>query len=91
MQMSTGAETTTVTFKLPTDVFSALRRAPDEFARELRLAAAIHWYTRGEISQEKAATIAGFDRTDFLLNLAKQQIDVFPVDVDELRRELNRG
>ena len=57
-----------VTLELPEDVFSALRRSPEEFARELRLAASIHWYERGEVSQEKAARIAGLDRTDFLLH-----------------------
>jgi hypothetical protein len=41
-----------VTLELPEDVFSALRRSLEEFARELRLAAAIHWYERGEVSQE---------------------------------------
>lgn len=48
-----------ITMKLDEDVLSALRRSPDEFANEMRLAAAIHWYKRGEISQEKAAQVAG--------------------------------
>ncbi|MBV8201649.1 MAG: UPF0175 family protein, partial [Acidobacteria bacterium] len=43
---------TTLTLELPAEVFSALRRSPDEFGRELRLAAAIHWYQRGQIAQE---------------------------------------
>ena len=43
----------TVTMELPEDVFSTLRRWPDEFAREMRIAAAIHWYSRGEISRKK--------------------------------------
>lgn len=33
-----------VTLDLPEEVFSALRRSPEEFVRELRLAAAIYWY-----------------------------------------------
>ena len=81
---------TTVSFELPEDVFSALRRSPDEFVSALRLAAAIHWYERGEISQEKAAHIAGVDRTDFLLALAHEQADAFVVDFDDLQRELER-
>ena len=36
---------TTVTLDLPEDVYSSLRRSPDEFVQELRLAAAIHWYS----------------------------------------------
>lgn len=81
----------TVSFDVPSEVLSALRRAPDEFAREMRLAAAMHWYRRGDVSQEKAAMIAGLDRADFLAALAREEIDVFHVDIDDLRRELNRS
>jgi predicted HTH domain antitoxin len=80
-----------VTLELPDDVFSALRRSPEEFARELRLAAAIHWYERGEVSQEKAARIAGLDRTEFLLALATEKANAFVVDFDDLKRELERA
>ncbi len=80
-----------VTLELPEEVFSALRRSPEEFARDLRLAAAIHWYERGEVSQEKAARIAGVDRTDFLLALAREKANAFVVDFDDLKRELERG
>lgn len=48
-----------ITMKIDEEVLSALRRFPDEFANEMRLAAAIHWYGRGEISQEKASQVAG--------------------------------
>jgi predicted HTH domain antitoxin len=82
---------TTVTVELPEAVFSALRRSPEEFVREMRLAAAIHWYERGEISQEKAAQIAGLDRVDFLSALAREQADAFVVDINDLKRELDRG
>ena len=77
--------------KLDEGVLSALRRSPDEFANEMRLAAAIHWYQRGEISQEKAAQVAGLDRTDFLLALAREGEDAFIVDFTDLDRELQRG
>ena len=77
--------------KLDGDVLSALRRSPDEFANEMRLAAAIHWYKRGEISQEKAAQVAGLDRTDFLLALAREGEEAFTVDFADLERELQRG
>lgn len=80
-----------VTLEMPEDVFSALRRSPEEFGREMRLAAAIHWYGRGDVSQEKAALIAGLDRTDFLMALAGQAVDAFSVSVDDLRRELERA
>ena len=82
---------TKVTLELPDEVFSALRRSPEEFVAELRLAGAIHWYEQGMISQEKAAHIVGLDRTDFLKALACEQVDVFTVDIDALKSELDRG
>jgi len=39
---------------------------PRLFVRDLRLAAAIHWYARDEVSMEKAALIVDLDRNDFL-------------------------
>lgn len=81
----------TLTLDLPEELFSALRRSPDEFGREMRLAAAIHWYQRGQVSQEKAAQIAGLDRTDFLSALAREGVDAFVVDFEDLDRELSRG
>jgi predicted HTH domain antitoxin len=81
----------TVTLELPEDLFSALRRSPQEFMDELRLAAAIHWYERGKISQERAAQVAGLDRTDFLQALAREQADAYVVSFDDLKQELERG
>jgi predicted HTH domain antitoxin len=82
---------TTITVQVPEEIFSALRRSPSEFERDLRLAAAAHWYGQGLISQEKAALLAGLDRTDFLLALAREGADVFVVDFDALKEELARG
>lgn len=81
---------TTLTLELPEEAFSARRRSPEGFLRDLRFAAATHWYQRGEISQEKAAQIAGLDRTDFLLALSREGVDVFVVDFEDLERELAR-
>ena len=82
---------TTVTLQFPEAVFSALRRSPEEFARELRLAAAVHWYERGDLSQEKAAEVAGLHRKAFLMALAQQKVNAFTVDVQDLQRELALG
>lgn len=35
---------------IPEGAFSALRKEPSEFAKELRLAAAVKWYEMGIIS-----------------------------------------
>ena len=81
----------TVNVQLPEEAFSALGRSPAEMAGDLRLTSAVHWYSRGLISQERAAQIAGLDRTDFILALSREGVDAFAVDMDSLRRELADG
>ncbi|WP_295438136.1 UPF0175 family protein [uncultured Thiodictyon sp.] len=78
----------TLTLAIPDSALSALRRSPSELGRELKLAAAIHWYGRGLMSQERAAELAGMNRRDFLHTLAREGVDVFAVDDDSLAREL---
>ena len=82
---------TTLTMEMPEKVFTAMRVNPEEFTIEMRLAAAVSWYEQGKITQEVAARIAGLNRTDFLLALARLGKDSFKVDFAELDRELARG
>jgi predicted HTH domain antitoxin len=79
-----------VVFNFPPTVFSALRKAPEEFASEMRLAAAIHWYSQGMISQGKAAEIAGLSRIEFLDELFRRKVSAVQVTLEELRAELRR-
>jgi predicted HTH domain antitoxin len=82
---------TTIPVELPDDALAALRLSPDEFAREILIAAAIHWFQRGIISQGKAAQIAGLPRADFIDELARRKIDVTQVNLTDLREEVSRG
>ena len=81
----------TLTMELPDKVFAALRVGPDDFTREMRLAAAAAWYEQEKVSQEVAARIAGLNRTDFLLALARMGKNSFQIDFEDLDRELSRG
>ena len=73
----------TITIELPDEVVpSAI--SPEEFARELRLAAAIHWDSRSQISQGKGAQIAGMDRRSFMLALGRAGVDAIQVSAQEL-------
>ncbi len=69
-----------VVFDFPPSVFSALRKAPAEFATEMRLAAAIHWFSQGLISQGKAAEIAGVSRAELLDELSRRKMPSHPGD-----------
>lgn len=79
---------THVDLTIPDSALSALRRSPSEFAAEIKLAAAIHWYQRGMLSQERAAELAGLNRRDFIRALAREGADVFVLEVSSLAREL---
>lgn len=79
-----------VTFDFPASVFSALRKAPLEFAEEMRLAAAIHWFSQGLLSQGKAAEIAGLSRAEFLEELFRRKIPAIQITLEELREEIAR-
>lgn len=79
---------TSVSIDLPSSVFSALRKAPVEFAQEMRLAAAIKWFEIGEISQSKAAEIAGVSRAELLQAFARYKVDFMQYQAEELAEEL---
>jgi predicted HTH domain antitoxin len=79
---------TTVTIELPDDVYSALRRSPQEIIREMRLAAAVEWYAQERISQGKGAEIAGLSRAEFIDELARRKIPVAQIRPEELWQEV---
>lgn len=70
-----------VLLDLPGDVLSTLRRSPDQFARELRLAAALHMYERGELSRHEAAQIADLDPEVFARAVRLDTTETFEVDL----------
>jgi len=81
---------TKVIIELPEGAFSALRRSPQEFVQEMRIAASLLWYSQGEISQSKAAEIAGTSRARFIDELARRRIPVVQTTLEELQEEMDR-
>ncbi len=81
----------TVTIEVPDSTFATLHRSPQELGREIRLAAALLWYTQGRISHERAAEFAGLDRVDFIDALAAAKLPAFHVDVDEMMEEVEHA
>ena len=78
----------TLSFQVPETVFGALRKAPDEFVQEMRIAAAVKWYEQGDISQGQAAEIAGLTRADFINALSRYKVSPWQYTASELQEEL---
>jgi predicted HTH domain antitoxin len=79
-----------ITFDVPENALSALRPSPNEFVREVRIAAALFWYSRGEISQSIGAAIAGVSRAEFIDELSRRRISVVQTTAEELDDEIRR-
>lgn len=85
------ANTVQLTLELPQDIFSALRQEPEAFLKEMRLAAAVKWYETEQVSQAKAAEIAGLSRSEFLTALNRFGVTPFQVSADDLIREVQNA
>ena len=64
---------------------------PDDFVKEMRIAAAIKWYEQMRISQDKAAEVAGLTRVAFITELSKAKVSPFQITAEELKEEMHRA
>ena len=76
-----------LTIDVPESVLSALGEAPESFARELRLAAAVKWYELRRVSQGRAAEIAGISRAAFVEALGRHGVCAFQAPSGEVLEE----
>lgn len=79
---------TMVSIDLPETVLSALRLNPQAFPRDIRIAAAVQWYAQQQVSQGKAAEIAGLCRAEFIEELLRCKVPACQVTIEELREEI---
>ncbi len=79
-----------MTIEMPEEALGALRKGPQDFARELRLAAAVKWYELKLLSQERAAGVAGVSRAEFLDALGRFAVSPFQYGPDEILEEADR-
>lgn len=80
-----------LTIEMPESALSSLRQDPDNFTRELRLAAAVKWYELKRISQGRAAEIAGISRSEFITALGQFGVTPFQYEADEMIEEAERA
>jgi len=79
-----------MTIDMPELALAALRKSPEDFAKELRLAAAVKWYELRQVSQERAAGIAGLSRAEFIEALARFNVSPFQYTAKEIVEEAER-
>lgn len=82
---------TTVHIPLPDDLFSSVRKSPEEVVQDMRVAVAIRWYAQEIVSQGRAAEIAGLSRSEFMRALSDAQVSPFQETADEVREAMARG
>lgn len=76
-----------ITVEIPEGSLASLHKDPESFAREMRIAAAIQWYERRDLSQERAAELAGLSRLAFVEALGRYGVSPFQATAAELIRE----
>lgn len=87
--MATTMDVTLV--DVPQTSLVALKVSGDDFAKDLRMAAAMKYYEMGRLSSGAAARLAGVPRVVFLARLADYNIDTFRLTEEQLQREERLG
>ena len=77
-----------VTNMIPDDTFATVRRAPDEVAREMRIAIAVRWYELGLVSQGKGADIAGLSRSEFVDALSEFGVSTSQESAEDIQEAI---
>lgn len=80
-----------VTIQVPDEVLESLTSRGHAPSETLRLATAFSLCSRGELATSLAARLAGLPYADFLEAAARAEVELFPVDFEELQEAIDRG
>jgi predicted HTH domain antitoxin len=78
----------TLQIDLADDVALGMQKDDRTLAAEMRLAAAVKWYECGMLSQERAASVAGMQRAEFMASLTRFEVSPYQETKDEVLNAL---
>jgi len=73
--------------KLP----DALQQSPEQFEREAKMAMAVKLYEMKKISSGTAASLAGLERVEFLLELHRYGVAAIDLSPEELQSDIENA
>ncbi len=79
------------TIQYSTKIPDILQETREQFEKEAKMAMAVKMFEMKRLSSGMAASLAGIDRTTFLLNLYKYGVNMIDLEIEELESDIENA